>query len=451
MTSLFAFSTSFLQSTGAELFKTEFAPFIYIAALVICLGTLVNTNFGLSILIFSMLLSPEIEVAQLPERAVTLRVDDFLIVVVFFTWLAKMAIQKEIGLLRRSILNRAILLYIASFVFSTLYALQQGDLRGGLGGYFFSLKYIQFFLIFFMFFNNVRNKEQVQKFLVCFLITGLIVYPFALSQVGKYARVGAPFEGDRPEPGSLGGYLLVQIATFLGLLLFSDWPKNRIILFGILIFAVITLIFSTSRAALIALAPLYLMAIFLTPQKRTFLVVAFLAACLFGYLLIPPRVIQWTLQAFSASAGGKVYSVGGRHLELGPSGVARVESTNFVLSLWRVKPIFGYGVCGVGIVDSQFVRTLGEAGIVGLMVLLWLLFLVFRVGFRGYQSKDPFTKGLGAAVVLANTGLMVQALSANSYIIVRIMEPFWFLVAITLGLTQLEEEALEEKGKLKVA
>ena len=453
ITRLYTSIPGYISIAGSDFSQEQTVILVLIVGLTICLATLVNTNFGLSVLVFSMLLSPEIEVAQLAERAVTIRVEDFLIGIVFFTWLAKMALLKEVGLLRHSILNRAILLYITICVFSTLFARQLGKLRGGYGPYFFVLKYIEYFVVYFMFFNNATSKEQIQRFLTFFLFTGLCVFVFALvqGQSGLYGRLGAPFEGDRPEPGSLGGYLLVQIGAMLGLLLHSDWPRHRVVLFGLLALAIVTLILSTSRGALLALGPLYLMTLFVSPKRRALLIIALVAGLFLGYMFIPPRIFLFIRQAFSTEGGGAAYTVGGHEVELGPSGVARLDAWRHVTSMWTKRPILGYGVCGVGIVDSQYVRTLGEVGVVGITVFVWLLFLIFKVGFAAYRSQDPLTKGLGAGLIIVHTGLLFQGMSANSYIIVRIMEPFWFLVAVTLGMTRLGEEASEKKEEtLKV-
>ena len=420
-------------------------------AMIVCLATLVNTNFGLSILVFMMLLSPEIEVAQLPERAVTIRIEDFLIGVVFFTWLAKMALIKEIGLFRRSVLNRPMVLYLFILTFSTLIALQQGTLRAG-GSYFYLLKYAEYFVIFFMFYNNVTSKEQVQKFLAFSLFTGLCVYLYVLSTIGKYSRLGAPFEGDHPEPGSLGGYLLVQIAILLGLILHAEWPKHRILLYGLFFLSVVTLVMSTSRGAMLAFPPLYVAAIILSPRHRVQLVAAVPITLLIGYPFVPPGIIHWFLQAFHAGAeGGKAYQIGAVNVELGPSGKARIDAWQHVYHLWCTSPIIGKGIVGVGIVDSQFMRTLGEVGVVGIAIFLWLLAMVFKAGYEAYKSNDSLTRALGVGVLLANVGLIVQGLSANSYIIVRIMEPFWFLVAMALGMTRLVEEEAKEKVTVKTA
>jgi hypothetical protein len=44
-----------------------------------------------------------------------------------------------------------------------------------------------------------------------------------------------------------------------------------------------------------------------------------------------------------------------------------------------------------------------------------------------------FTAGL--------VGLLVHAFGANTFIIVRIMEPFWFLTGIVIALAAMDEES----------
>ena len=77
---------------------------VLIAGLILI--TLVNPEFGLYVLLLSMLLSPEIRVAEVPQRAVVIRLDDIFLGVIFFTWLLRMALRKELGLLRATPLNR---------------------------------------------------------------------------------------------------------------------------------------------------------------------------------------------------------------------------------------------------------------------------------------------------------------------------------------------------------
>lgn len=415
--------------------------FIITAALSLCVVTFVNTHFSLFILIVSMLLSPELEIFQVPQKAVAIRLDDFLIGAVFLTWMAKMAIFKEVALFRYTSLNRPMILYIMVCIISTLLGLMGETVRGQ-ASFFFILKYFEYFLIFFMFVNNIETKQQIQKFLAAFLLTALVVCCFALSLYGKIPRLTAPFEGGEPEPASLGGYLLVMIACGLGLLSYPSWPRRQWVVLLILGILMGTLSLSSSRGALAGFVPLYATAILLASKRRIYLIFFIIIAIVLGTFLIPPQVVEFMKEALT----GKAYQVGGFEVELGMTGVVRLEQWKAVLGSWKEHPILGLGVTGVGLVDSQFVRVLGETGIIGALIFGWLLLTIFRVGFSALRfGQDNLTKALGMALVCANVGLIVQGITANSYIIVRIMEPFWFLAAVVVGMLRLSEESSAEK------
>ena len=80
----------------------------------------VSTRLSLYLLVFSMLLSPEFLVGGLTGgggasgRGITLRFDDFLLVVIGFVWIAKMAILKGGTPFLRTALNGPIMFYIAA-------------------------------------------------------------------------------------------------------------------------------------------------------------------------------------------------------------------------------------------------------------------------------------------------------------------------------------------------
>ncbi|HEO64141.1 MAG TPA: hypothetical protein ENN78_02610, partial [Candidatus Omnitrophica bacterium] len=107
------FLSALVIITGLAFSKIE--PYYMLAVLfsaAVFLIAVLKTDVALVILIFSMLLSPELRLAEIPGREVVLRLDDLLLFVVFFGWLAKMAINKELGLLRHTPLNRFIISYI---------------------------------------------------------------------------------------------------------------------------------------------------------------------------------------------------------------------------------------------------------------------------------------------------------------------------------------------------
>ena len=96
-----------------------------------------NIEWGLYILIFSMLLSPEISIGETAGaslgRGVTLRTEDFLLIVIGFSWFAKNAVNKEIGLFLKTPLNKAILFYILACFLSTGFGIMAGRVSGKTG------------------------------------------------------------------------------------------------------------------------------------------------------------------------------------------------------------------------------------------------------------------------------------------------------------------------------
>ena len=112
---------------------TQYSPTLLllgVAALVIFTVSFINIEWGLYILIFSMLLSPEFMTGDTGGaslgRGVTLRLEDFLLAVIGTSWLARNAVDKELGLFLKTPLNKAILFYVLACVLSTGFGIMAG-------------------------------------------------------------------------------------------------------------------------------------------------------------------------------------------------------------------------------------------------------------------------------------------------------------------------------------
>jgi hypothetical protein len=58
--------------------------------------------------------------------------------------------------------------------------------------------------------------------------------------------------------------------------------------------------------------------------------------------------------------------------------------------------------------------------------------------------KTPYFKGLAIGFVAGYIGLLFHAIGANTFIIVRIMEPFWFFTGIIAVLPTLERQSVTQ-------
>src|SRR5438034_4333135 len=195
--------------------------YILVIAFAVFLVVFIKTEFGLYLVIFSMLLSPELVTgsAWLAEgRRLVIRSEDLLLFVVAFTWLAKTAVNKELGLTLKTPLNRPIMWYVVVTAIATLLGYATGTVQG-LGGFFYVLKYVEYFVVYYMVANNLGDRSQAWRLVVAALLTAAIVSVIGAAQIPSGQRVSAPFEGSEGEPNTFGGYLVLMIAVISGIAL----------------------------------------------------------------------------------------------------------------------------------------------------------------------------------------------------------------------------------------
>jgi hypothetical protein len=179
-------------------------------------------------------------------------------------------------------------------------------------------------------------------------------------------------------------------------------------------------------------------------------VVIFILMLFLSFILLvilgPPILEKRVLGTFRPEATQKLKQVG--PVTLGPSPAARVASWNEVFTRdFPKKPLVGGGVTGGPFLDSQYVLILQENGLIGICLFFWLMWRVWRSALGVYNTvEDPLFKGLAFGYLVGFVGLLVQAIGTNTFIIIRIAEPFWFFTAVVMKLRDIEtEKALEEK------
>lgn len=223
--------------------KLAFAVTIAISGAIICF---VWPPISLYLLIFSMLLSPEFGDRGTQGGGVTIRLDDLILVLVSFSWLAKSSLNKDLGLFPKTPLNRGITAYVMICLFSTVLGGLFGKIN--LVGFMFVLKYFEYFMVFYMAVNFINTRKQARLFFILLLITSAIVALYALSQLPLGGRVSTPFEGKEGEPGTLGGYLLLLMSVSIGVLLTSESRRVKLLLTGLIVISFVALMATQSRA-----------------------------------------------------------------------------------------------------------------------------------------------------------------------------------------------------------
>jgi O-antigen ligase len=401
---------------------------------------------GLYLVIFSMLLSPEIIAGEIGSkgtlgRGLTLRLEDFLLICIGLSWFARTAVDKSTGLFRKTPLNQPIAAYIIVCFVATLWGKITGEVQG-FSGLFFVLKYFEYMIVFFMVVNFVKTPDQAKRLLFCLFLTCFIVSIYGLMQIPGGERVSAPFEGARGEPNTFGGYLVFMGAVAVALLDHLRDMRVRIGLVVLLVVLLVSLIYTQSRASYLAVIPAYL-AISLLSRRRFYLVAGLILAIALSPLIVPRVAKERMAYTFTQpEVKGQVQF--GR-LRLDTSASSRIIGFKEAILAWRKSPFIGYGVTGFRFMDAQYPRILVETGIIGMLAFVWLIYTLFKVGITFRKDhEDELLQGLCVGLIAGLVGLLVHAIGANTFIIVRIMEPFWFLTGIIIALASIQEESTDE-------
>ena len=294
--------------------------------------------------------------------------------------------------------------------------------------------------------NNIKTVNEAKVFVTCLLLTCFFVCIYAWFKIPSGERLTAPFEiTAEGEPNTFGGYLLFMLGVILGFIVHPSSRKQQLLLILLLGFVSVPFMLTLSRGAWLGFFPMFLSIIIFAKKYRLHLSAAFLILILLLPFILPKKVYNRFNETFAPETS---YTVLNNRIPLAESAAARIESWKFAFNTLKESPLFGKGV-PVGTVDNQYTRVLNETGIIGFLAFLWLIGMVFSLARKAYKSAagDDFSQGLTLGFIAGLIGLIIQSFTAASFIIVRIMEPFWFLtglVVVSLRLT--EDRVPAERG-----
>jgi len=423
--------------------------FAAVGAIILALICFMNPELGLYILICAMLLGPQFGTGGVAGegvrgRGLTLRLDDFLLLIIGFSWFLSTAVNKERGLFLKTPLNRYIAFYFLVCLLATIFGYMMGRVKGS-AGFFFVLKYFEYYIVFFMAVNYLKEKKQMERLVWMMLIVCLIVCAIAIYQIPSGVRVSAPFEGEVGEPNTLGGYLVLILSLVLGLLFNNYGTKNQKYFFGVLVLFILVVLAATqSRSSWLALGSMLIALIWFSKRKFVVIIPLILLVILSAFLL-PSGVKERALYTFFQPKEEGQLVVGGVRIDTSTS--ARLISWKNVLTRDFIEhPILGYGITGYYFIDAQYPRVLAETGLLGLFFFIALLVAICRQALKTWRqyTDDSFYMGVSTGFLAGFFGMLIHAIGANTFIIVRIMEPFWFLTAIVIMIPLIESSLLPD-------
>jgi O-antigen ligase len=312
-------------------------------------------------------------------------------------------------------------------------------------GLIYVVKYVEYFVVYYIVTNHVEDRRHAWRLVGAAFVTAGIAALNGLSQIPRGQRVSAPFEGDIGEPNTFGGYLLMMMAVAGGLALTARTIKEKLVYTALVGIMILPFLYTLSRTSYLAAIPT-LGAIFVLFPRRRPLVAALAAIAITVAVLAPPEAVQKRVKyTFQGPAGRYSTAVG----QIDPSTAERLEAYETAVTGWASSPIVGRGVTGFRFIDAQYPRLLVESGIVGLAAFAWLLVALMRAVSGVYrEATDPRIRGLAGGFLAAVVAVLVHGIGANTFIIIRIMEPFWLLAAIVVSMPRLPETYQKAASRL---
>ncbi|MBI2425356.1 MAG: hypothetical protein HYV27_21195 [Candidatus Hydrogenedentes bacterium] len=423
-----------------HLYYANFPVTVALAVSMVFFGaTVMRVEVGVYLLIIAMLLSPEIGVGNTlsGENELNLRYDDVLIIVVFFGVMVKLAFEGRFSLWQPSPINLGIFCYYSVCLFSSALAYERAlgawDKRTAL---FVLLKMMEFYLIFILVGQSIRSHKDLRTALFFFFAVSLIVNTYAIYTIGATPRVGAPFERDGTEPNTLGGYLVICMCVALGLFTQAKTMRHRMLFLALIAFSFVPFLYTLSRASYVALL-VGVTVISVASRQIWIIAVCVLAVVVLTFVIpvMPVSVVERVQFTFQ-DEGVEVSAFGQE------TGIRVDKSTHERVQIWsKVEFIlfrvgiefflFGGGVSWESVLDSQYARVILETGMVGLAAFIFLqLTLVYTIRQAYRWTEDWVARGVALGMFATTIALMVHSFGTISFLIVRIMEPFWFLAAL---------------------
>ncbi|MBI2549283.1 hypothetical protein HYW21_08090 [Candidatus Woesearchaeota archaeon] len=390
-------------------------------------------------------LLPKIPLIRVTNSPTPVRLEDFLLVLIVIWWLFTCFTYKPLRMhLAKTVKGKiAVLvsLYLGFMLLTTVYNANQETISW-LFGILFFLRQVEYVLIFFIVRSVVRDRDDLLFFARLLVIAVMLVsvlailqqlgaldWMFQYTQRNDYTQsdyykheLSSTFDGNY----DLGLYLVISLAILLNIIF--DRKKYDIGIPQKLIIVVFFLGLYVLIAAQ-AFMPYVSMAIVLLLfgifRQHKLLVLGFVLL-----LVILPIFYVFYQREEQKGEASFFYE---QKIRLSETLRQRFE-VNWpkAYHAFQKNVFIGSGLSSVGFgIDGNYVRVLGEGGIIGLLLfLLFLISLATTHAMASFHHQDPLLKSLFFGFFLATIAVMVNALFTDAFISSKIAYTFWYLAAL---------------------
>jgi hypothetical protein len=379
----------------------------------------------------------EIKSAAGGNRAIEIRVEDILLLILGLIWISNFLISRR-SKIGKPPLFFPILVWLGVGLIGVLINLIFVNIQAS-RAFFYFLKEIEFFFLYFYVFYHVKSLNVVRFILKTWVFLALvnvawIIFELITGLKITYYYGPTIFTEPRGSFPSAGFFLII----------FS-------VLFNVLIYYYLKLNISKFKKVILAISVLSLIiGIFAAASRSNFWgLILMLPLAVFLYLLkekkikaffIPLLVLICVVIVF-ISVLRDLPSLQ-RTIDFERIKVARVSIwKGEVVDFLGYNPLFAFFGLGKSVIlpsagqesHSQYMRNFVETGVVGSIAFLFLIFFIIKKSAVYFlRGKDPLLVGLSAGLLVSTVAMFIISIPAEAFIVVKVAEVYWFFAALAL-------------------
>ncbi len=438
-------------------------------------------RYGIAAILIAVPIYPKFPFLNVPGIYVSIRVEDFLILIVTLAWVAR-NYTNIANLWKNSIIRAVALFLVATFLatFIGIVFLHTASFLVALLEWGRRVEYLMGFIIGL---TSIKSIKDIEFYVKCIIVVLAIVFAFGLGQ--KY--LGAPVITTQNQeyskgialryvPGTqlvstfaghydLASYVLLTTPIFVGLFFakkeslqdmfgYKNQKAIRVFVFIIIAVSFWLMVNAASRITAVAYIVSISTTLFLIRKYKyipvvvvAMLVFAFSTSSLFDRYLNIFQVIKNKLMGMIVPTA---YAQSPAAAPAAPVSMLEDRSTSIRLSVewprairaFLKNPLLGTGYSSTTLAtDNDYLRVLGETGIIGAVATFFVFFRIIKEFIlkswpRGIFSKKEidFKTVYLAGIIGAIPGILLNALFIDVFEASKFAIPFWFLVGFGIAL-----------------
>jgi len=411
-------------------------------------------NLPLFLLAGAIALSPSFSAGTfLGGKIIEIRIEDFLIIILGLIWIADFLISG-----RKKVEKPPLFFPILAWLGVGFFSILTNWIFGNIGfsrGFFYFLKEIEFFIIYFYVFYHIKSIDSAKFLIKLWVVLGLMNVGWVIYQVIRGSsfvtkfgfRSGEYFTSAIGEWGVFptGAFFLMIFVFLFNILLYYFLNLNisvfkKGVLMVVILGPIIGIIGSASKTSFLALVLAITLSLFLLFLRRKNLKI------LLAIILISIFIFSVCVFAFQSipEAGKRIsYIFNFRNLLLNYE-KGRLEPVikpvfKEALQGPLYLPFFGLGKGYVTEAHNQYLRNFIETGIIGSLIFFILIFAIIKKSWQGFsKNQDKFTIGLSAGFLVATLTMLFLSLATEPFIVVKPSEVYWFFAALTMAVLSIK-------------